>query len=271
VERGQEGGLVTFTRTLARVAGLVVDWSTPADLDVLIKSAMTHDPDMYWMVWKNFHPQFANQFYSFQDIYNPEFWSVIWSDANRGHGYGINRAAIRAQELWNPEYYFIVNPDCEFRVPIIEDMILFLEEDPDRWIVGPKQLDSKMRITAAGIFGTDIKPKHRFWRMPDPKNTLARDAQQAIMAAGSAFMIRASHFQFLGGMLEAKHYYSDTWLSYHARAHGGQVWYYGKPWLIHEWHRSSPVGFDGTDGNFIPDKKLFQAKCREHDPPIVCE
>lgn len=257
---------------MSGVAALVVDWSTPGDLDALIDSAQAFESEMNWSVWRNFHPQYTSPYLvESHSSFPRSMISIIRSDQNWGHGYGINRAAIAAKERWNPEYYFVVNPDCEFRVPIIADLVAFLEEDPARWIVGPKQLDSKMRITAAGIFGTDTKPKHRLWRMPDPKNALARDAQQAIMAAGSAFLIRAETFHDLGGMLEAKHYYSDTWLSYHARAHGGQVWYYGKPWLIHEWHRSSPVGFDGTDGNFIPDRKLFQAKCREHDPPIVCE
>lgn len=253
------------------VSALVVDWSTPGDLDVLIDSAARLEPEMKWSVWRNYHPQHSHDPYRFQSTIEHRSWSMISGDKNYGHGYGINRAAIAAQERWDPEYFFVVNPDCEFRVPIIDDLVGFLAQETARWIVGPKQLDSKMRITAGGIFGTDVKPKHRYWRTPDPKNALARDAQQAIMAAGSAFLIRAEHFRFLGGMLEAKHYYSDTWLSYHARAHGGEVWYYGKPWMIHEWHRSSPVGFDGTDGNFTPDKKLFQAKCREHDPPIMCE
>jgi GT2 family glycosyltransferase len=255
----------------AQVAALVVDWSTPYDLERLIESATQQMEGLHWSVWQNFHPQYSAITYDFQRNRPVNLVSVIRANKNYGHGYGINRAAVAAMELWKPEYFFVVNPDCEFRVPIIDDLIEFLEEDPKRWIVGPKQLDSKMRITAGGIFGTDTKPKHRHWRTPDPKNVLARDAQQAIMAAGSAFMIRSHHFQGLGGMLEASHYYSDTWLSYHARAHGGEVWYYGKPWLIHEWHRSSPVGFDGTDGNFLADKKLFQAKCREHVPPIVCE
>lgn len=253
---------------MVSVTALVVDWSTPQDLVRLIDSAQSHEPDMPWVVWRNYNAKFFDVPYRFQ---RGDRVNVIASNQNHGHGAGINRAAAWATYNHAPEYYFVVNPDCEFRTPIIDEMVDFLRGDTARWIVGPKQLDSKMRITAAGIFGTAKKPQHRLWHVPDPKNVLARDVAEAVMAAGSAFLISADHFHQLGGLLEAAHYYSDTWLAYHARAHGGQVWYYGQAWMIHEWHRSSPQGFDGTDGNFLKDRELFRQKCREHDPPIECE
>lgn len=253
---------------MVRVVALVVDWSTPGDVMKLIDSAGIHEPEVPWVIWRNFHPQHSRDVYVFKHLPTLQ---VVHANKNLGHGAGINRAAVLAQEKWDPEYFFVVNPDCEFRIPIIDRLVEFLEYNPQAWIVGPKQLDSKMRITAAGIFGTPRKPTHRMWHIPDPGNTLARDTQEAIMAAGSGFLISVAHFNLLGGLLEATHYYSDTWIAYHARAHGGQVWYKGDTWMIHEWHRSSPKGFDGTDGNFKKDQELFRKMCREHDPPIECE
>ena len=88
------------------------------------------------------------------------------------------------------------------------------------------------------------------------------------MVAGAAFLIRAKDFFEYGGLLESAHYYSETWLNYHVRAHSREVWYFGEPWMIHEWHQSSPVGFKGTDGMFKSDREMFRKMCDQHDPPI---
>jgi len=134
--------------------------------------------------------------------------------------------------------------------------------------VGPKQVDSSQRITAAGILGTMEKPRHRYWRHRDPTNKMARDFFQTPTVAGSAMLVRAKVFEELGGLLEARHYYSETWFNYHAQIHGYEVWYYGEPWMIHEWHRSSPQGSALSDGAMKADQKIFREKCDTHDPPI---
>ena len=86
--------------------------------------------------------------------------------------------------------------------------------------------------------------------------------------AGSAFLCDPVDFFGLGGMLESHHYYSETWLMYHARAHGKKVVYWGKATLIHEWHQSSPIGDPATDGRMKEDRELFRYMCDTHEPPI---
>lgn len=253
---------------MVTVAGLVVDWSTPHDLENMLASAQrVEDHHIDWYVWRNYHPQFTDDYEAW--VY--DMAEVTVDAENRGHGAGINRAASLANLRQNYDYYLVINPDCEFRVPIVNELVAFCEIDEKRWAVGPKQLDSRFRITAAGIFGTDREPKHRDWHRPDPTNKYARDAQPAIMVAGSCFLTPAKVFHELGGLLEARHYFSDTWYSYHIRAHGGEVWHYGVPWIVHEWHRSSAPGSPETDGKFKEDQALFRMMCAEHDPPIECE
>jgi GT2 family glycosyltransferase len=196
-------------------------------------------------------------------------WAVCQTGMlNHGHGYGTNRGAELAIDWFKPKYLFLVNPDCMWVEPVIDQLVEFLELHPKAALVGPKQMDSKRRITAGGIEGTIENPKHRFWHTSDTPNEKARDSILSPNVAGSAILIRAEVFEELGGMLESGHYYSETWLCYHAQAHGYETWYYGQPWMIHEWHRSSKMNASVSEGQSTQDRELFRAKCDSHDPPI---
>lgn len=248
---------------------LVVNWSTPKDLVRCILSAEQCEPGLDWYIWQNHHPEIDSQpaLKGLKDVLGDRM-RLLQSGVNRGHGYGINRLADRAWGFGRPEYYFVVNPDVIWTEPVINRLVTFLEEDPVRAIVGPKQMDSHDRITAGGIVGTLERPTHRSWHKSDHHNVMVRDSIKSTVVAGSAFLIRSQDFKDYGGLLEARHYYSETWLNYHLQAHGREVWYYGQPVMIHEWHKSSPVGHPVTDGKFQEDRELFRRNCDEHVPPI---
>ena len=255
------------------VACLVVNYSTPDDLKRCINSAWEHEGPMFWFVYQNLHPEQgirdANHRATLEAITGRSQWTMVQSGKeNYGHGFGINRAAETASFWVKPDYLFLVNPDVAWTEPVIGDLIRFLEEHPKAAAVGPKQMNSDHRITAGGIFGTMEQPKHRYWLHHDPKNLKARDTFQAPTIAGSAMLVPTKVFNELGGLLESHHYYSETWFNYHAQAHGYEIWYYGEPWMIHEWHRSSPKGSPLSDGRMKEDRELFRKKCDEHDPPI---
>lgn len=264
---------------MVRVAALVVNWGTPDDLKRCVMSSELYENDLHWGIYDNKHPHVDSRA-ALDGLgfgLGPSRVIVNAARKNFGHGHGINRLARMATAVWDPEYFFVVNPDCMWTEPILDRMMAFLDEDQNRAVVGPKQLDSQYQITAGGIFGTNEKPEHRMWRVKDRTNNLVRDLVPATVVAGSAMLIRARDF-FLGdlndcmgipGMLEAYHYYSETWLCYHLRAHGRTLWYWGEPWMVHEWHRSSPVGFAGTDGKFAADREKFRAQCDIHRPPIL--
>jgi len=249
------------------VAALVVNWSTPDDLRKCIASGLAYENDLNWLVFQNYHPTIKTDLVAIEMI-DPQHIYWMRSDRNRGHGYGINKAAIEATRMWNPDYFFIVNPDVTWTEPVLDRMRAFLEEDERRVVVGPKQMDSQRRITAGGIVGDNVHPKHRHWHTKDPENKLVRDAVPGPVVAGSAMLVRADDFFKYDGLLEARHYYSETWFCYHARAHGRECWYYGEPWMIHEWHRSSAMGAPTTDGHMKQDRELFRRMCDEHNPPI---
>ena len=243
-------------------AVLVVNWNTPDDLDRCLSSLRIHDEGLELAVHQNYYSdELSDKGFKVAHRYHAD---IITQSPNVGHGKGINVLAKVVQS----EYLFIVNPDCVWKEPVVARLVSFLKADPDAAIVGPKQMDSKNRITAAGIVGTLAQPEHRYWHHHDPQNTMARDIVPATVVAGSALMISKEDFWEYGGMLEAKHYFSETWLCYHAQAHGRTCWYYGEPWMVHEWHQSSPQGYPGTDGMIHEDQKLFRQMCDEHNPPI---
>ncbi len=253
------------------VACIVVNWSTPDDLKRCIDSAFKIEGPMYWSIFQNHYPELEKENHRaiMGSIAGRSQWTMVQhGKENHGHGYGTNRGAEVAIRWFDPEYLFLVNPDCVWVEPIIDRLVTFMEDHPEAAVVGPKQMDSNSRITAAGILGTMEKPRHRYWRYRDPANKMARDSFQAPTVAGSAMLVRAKVFEELGGLMEGKHYYSETWLNYHAQIHGYEVWYYGDPWMIHEWHRSSPHGSELTDGSMKADREIFREKCDTHNPPI---
>lgn len=253
------------------VACVVVNWSTPDDLKRCIDSAFQVEGPMYWSIWQNHHTDSKLMTRNHSAIIGAKRsrWCVSQTGKqNFGHGYGTNKAANVAISWFQPKYLFLVNPDCVWVEPVIDQLVEFLEDHPKAALVGPKQMDSKRQVTAGGIGGTMEKPLHRFWHAKDPENTIARDTIQSPTVAGSAILIRAEVFKELGGMLESRHYYSETWLCYHAQSHGYEAWYYGQPWMIHEWHQSSRVGSALSEGHMKDDREMFRKMCDEHDPPI---
>lgn len=253
------------------VVACVVNWSTPNDLRRLVESAEIHEPGLRWSIYQNggasvdSAPTLEHLFAT----YEPRV-ILEGNEENRGHGAGINSAVRSARFMWDPKYVFAVNPDCLFTEPILEKLVDALEEDEIRFTTGPKQVDSKGRITAGGILGTPQQPQHRLFHADNVgwHRTSTADRVSCPMVAGSAMMFRTNEFLGYGGMLEASHYYSETWLCYHAIAHGRECWYIGDAKMNHEWHQSSPVGYADTDGKFQEDRDLFRKACDSHEPPV---
>lgn len=147
-------------------------------------------------------------------------------------------------------------------------------------ILGPKQRDESGRITHAGIFGTNEKPRHRDFRKSDPKDELHRSMEPCLTVSGSAYFVRrsvwneltncptyrASHPYAVGAFLPTPHYYEETWCSYHAGAHNHQVFYDGTISIGHSWHASSPVG-GPADRLFHTSQRIFRAACAAHKIP----
>lgn len=144
-------------------------------------------------------------------------------------------------------------------------------------VVGPKNVSSDERLTHGGIVRQlDGHDGHRFWMAQDYGQ--ADDVFEAPTVSGSTYFIRRAAWEELtncplyqqiapgaeGAFLPTQHYFEETFCSYHARAHGWKIMYRGDIKLVHEWHKSSPVGGE-ADGMFKKSESYFRDACLIHD------
>jgi GT2 family glycosyltransferase len=72
----------------------------------------------------------------------------------------------------------------------------------------------------------------------------------------------------IGAFINTPHYYEETCCSYHARAHGYKIVYYGAVKMTHLWHRASEHG-GWADKQTEISKAMMRDFCALHS--IVCE
>lgn len=125
----------------------------------------------------------------------------------------------------------------------------------DWGILGPRQVNERHQITAGGIFGTEYSIGQRGWNEVD-NGQYSDIREDAKSVSGSLYFIKRKVWQELtdcqymqeaypgieGAFIPTKHYFEETNCSYHARAHGYKVVYYGPVQMIHYWHKASPHG-----------------------------
>lgn len=184
----------------------------------------------------------------------------------------LNRASL----FGDSDVIAFFNSDTKLTDGVIDSCYELLMSDPTYAVVGPAQLDSKDRVTHAGIFGTLAKPKHRGWK--ERWRPEFADVAPAVTVSGSAYFVKRSVYDELfecpiyrdlypdveGAFLPTTHYYEETWFSYHAQAHGYQVIYNGLSSMIHEWHKSTPVG-GWAEQQMPKSRKMFRQMCDHHN------
>jgi GT2 family glycosyltransferase len=156
-----------------------------------------------------------------------------------------------------------------------------LMEHPGWAVLGPRQVDAMGRITSAGTFGSETQISPRGWQEYDDGqyNQVQDDAKSV---SGSLYFIKRAVWDEMcacplyqqaapeaaGAFLPTPHYFEETFLSYHVRAHGYKVVYYGPVQMVHYWHRSSPHN-GWADNQFNTSQMMMREACAIHG--IICE
>lgn len=151
----------------------------------------------------------------------------------------------------------------------------------DWGVLGPRQVNEVGRLTAAGIFGVPQAPYMRGWMQRDV-GRFSDVRTVAVTVSGSILFIKRRLWDELtvcplfndvqvgvGAMLETRLYYEETWLCYHARAHGYRCVYYGPERMVHLWHKSINGGEGYGEDEMVRSRETFRAACKNHG--IVCE
>lgn len=198
--------------------------------------------------------------------------TMIPSKENIGYSGACNLGAL----MGSGRNIAFFNSDTRFTNDFCVDYcVRFMDERPKVGIVGPLQYDEKGNCVHGGIFGTHDAPMHRGWQSPNLNHL--RDTLQAVTVSGSAYFIKRRLWDELtacpiyqnlhpgvrGAFLPTPHYFEETACSYHAHAHGYEVWYLGLVEMLHHWHKSSPIG-GPADNKFEESKKIFVEFCEAH-------
>jgi glycosyltransferase involved in cell wall biosynthesis len=210
---------------------------------------------------------------------------------NIGYSAAINMMASKS----SGDIIAVLNGDVWMTTEDCQRIEVLFNENPDIHILGPKQRDENGFITHAGIIGTNLAPKHRGWREPDPQDILYRDRINCVTVSGSAYFVRRDvwdamtnnekyaelyptavdmyrHYTKLnyhppvpnGAFLPTPHYYEETWCSYFARHLGYNVVYDGSVSIGHSWHASTPKpgqGISHADQCFPISREIFRRAC----------
>lgn len=198
-------------------------------------------------------------------------YTVLAEQYNFGYAKACNLGASLRKD--SAKYLALLNCDIKFEEDCVEKIVAHFESHPQVGIVGPRTTTSDGRLTHAGIIrmpnGHD---QHRAWLEPD--NLVFTDTLQVPTVSGATYFVRRLTWDelteckpyqeaaggALGAFLPTSHFYEETFCSYHAYAHGWLVNYLGSAKMIHEWHRSSPVGSVSLSST----EAFFRRACMHH-------
>lgn len=205
---------------------------------------------------------------------NPHCVRYQWLDSNTNLGYA--RACNRGARCGTAPVLGLLNCDIQFLPGEMEKILAAFElpENHDVGVIGPRTTSSSGLLTHAGIIKKpNGRDEHRFWLVPD--GPFAHDSLDVPTVSGATYFVRRKAWEELtacevfqkvsdgaqGAFLPTRHFYEETWCSYHSWSHGWRVRYEGSAHLIHEWHRSSPVG----SIKLTEAEAQFREACRLHD------
>lgn len=205
-------------------------------------------------------------------------WGLSWLTTRENVGYA--RACNLGASHGTNDVILLANADTLLSSGLEECHDALMAHD-DWGVLGPRQVNERNQITAGGIFGTDRSISQRGWNEID-RGQFSDIRTDAMSVSGSLYFIKRKLWQELtdckymkafqpdgvGAFLHTPHYYEETACSYHARAHGYKIVYYGPVQMTHLWHKASDHG-GWADRQVEKSKHMMRQFCATHN--IVCE
>lgn len=255
---------------------IVVNYKTPSDLREFGESFLAQDFPAT-LVIVNVCPGAGDRAEAETIIEQTSLTPVyVEFDSNCGYARAVNRAAAITKSpvlaAFNADV--VLSPGSLRRCT--ENLLL----DESWGALGPMQVNVKGQLTHAGIYGTHQAPSFdgAWMKMPGDQHRVLRD--DCISVSGSAYFVRRSTWDAMsncpiyrqqfpdaeGAFLPTKHYYEETFMSYHLWKHGYRIVYDGTTQITHKWHQASPVG-GYAEQQMIGSLEMFRAACDAHDIP----
>lgn len=203
---------------------------------------------------------------------------TIWIADNCGYAHACNVGA----EGGTNDVVLLANADTLLTEGLTECCEALMAHE-DWGVLGPRQVDENGRITCGGIFGTDESISQRGWQEFDHgQYSSVRDDAKSV--SGSLYFVKRKVWQELtdcpvmqefqpdsqGAFIHTPHYYEETCCSYHARAHGYKIVFYGPVQMIHYWHKAHQIGSWADQPTTVEgSKQMMREFCALHS--IQCE
>ena len=252
---------------------IVVNYRTPADLGQFIRSYEQHPPALeHDLFIVNVSPGDADLDLGERITGRHPQVHHLFTRENVGYARACNATAARGDR----EVILLLNADTALTDGAVDRCATELLANEEWGVLGPRQIDSRGRLTHAGIIGAPEAPHIRYWLHRDRGQ--ANDIiDTAVTVSGSVYFIRRQVWDELtecpiyrevapdamGAFLPTQHYFEETWCSYHAQAHDWRCVYFGEAVVRHEWHRASP--HDGhADKQFKVSREFFRRACDAH-------
>jgi len=203
----------------------------------------------------------------------PEMRAITFTE-NVGYARACNRAA--AIDAPGGDVLAFFNADVVLRPRALAECYEAIRENKEWGALGPRQVDEHDRLTSTGVYGPPTQPAFGAWLAPDTGQwSEVRD--DALTVSGSAYFIRRTVWDLMatcpvfravapdaeGALLPTEHFYEETFLSGHLRAHGYRVTFFGPTCIVHKWHRASPHG-GFADQKMSASRAIYRAACDAH-------
>lgn len=187
----------------------------------------------------------------------------LLSEDNIGYAKGVNLGMKFIKDRY-PEISFLcfMNADIEFTKDWDIPLLQLLSSDKKIAAVGPKMIDDKNRIMAAGVVGANDRPSIRFW-MEDDHGQGEEDAKDCVMLCGALQVVKSDVFFATGCLLETPLYYEETGWNYYIRHLGYRTVYCGKSKIYHFWDKA-PKTQDFKSKCFSESREIFRKFCDDH-------
>ena len=175
--------------------------------------------------------------------------TLIINDENKGFG----KACNQAYKVSSGEYILLLNPDTLSTLKVLEDLVTFLEENPEYAVTGPQQLNDKGEVSKTcarfptfitaffQVTGLSIMFPKVFTPAPLIMDWDHKESREVDQVMGSYMLIRRSVIEQVGFMDEDYFVYTeDTDLS--KRLHdAGYKSYFNTSCII--FHESGGTGY----------------------------
>lgn len=255
-----------------RLACTVVNYRTPDDLQQFLESWVLYGPRASLMI-VNVSPQrrdmeVAESYQNNQNIFHAAF------EENIGYAKACNFAATQYKSDL-PTIYGFFNADVILRSNLQEFLVAM---DANKWgVVGVRQVDQNNKIIHGGIFGTPQEPHWRGGCARTVDYGQFSDVREAVTVLGAAFFVRDECWDELikcplnpagqdGAFLPTDFYFEETFVAYHARAHGWKVIYYGLESVVHKW--SNSIKINNAEAwakeKYKESQAMFRKACYDH-------